>query len=145
MRLAAVLTALSLAAGATTAAVGAAALTSSAALAQAAEGAQPTPQGACGPGSKPEPGMQGRVPADDVAAGGAADGNAEVPDVIRTAPNLVARLLWARAGKEQRRGGAHPAIPTVPRTLTRGGPQPQSWAAGARPDGRGDCQETTRD
>ena len=33
-----------------------------------------TPQGACGPGSVPEPGMQGRVPADDVAAGGAAQG-----------------------------------------------------------------------
>ena len=33
-----------------------------------------TPQGACGPGSIPEPGMQGRVPADDVAAGGAAKG-----------------------------------------------------------------------
>jgi len=33
-----------------------------------------TPQGPCGPGSVPEPGLQGRVPADDVAAGGAADG-----------------------------------------------------------------------
>ena len=60
--------------GSTTAFVGASALTSSAALAQAAAGAQPTPQGECGPGSKPEPGMQGRVPADDVAAGGAAQG-----------------------------------------------------------------------
>ena len=33
-----------------------------------------TPQGRCGPGSIPEPGMQGRVPADDVAKGGAAKG-----------------------------------------------------------------------
>ncbi|TAL20343.1 MAG: hypothetical protein EPN99_09320, partial [Frankiales bacterium] len=33
-----------------------------------------TPQGECGPGSIPEPGMQGRVPADDVEAGGAAQG-----------------------------------------------------------------------
>ena len=33
-----------------------------------------TPQGPCGPGSIPEPGLQGRVPADDVAAGGAAEG-----------------------------------------------------------------------
>jgi hypothetical protein len=35
---------------------------------------EPVPQAECGPGSIPEPGMQGRVPADDVAAGGAADG-----------------------------------------------------------------------
>ena len=34
----------------------------------------PVPRAECGPGSIPEPGMQGRVPADDVAAGGAADG-----------------------------------------------------------------------
>jgi hypothetical protein len=34
----------------------------------------PTPRAECGPGSIPEPGMQGRVPADDVAAGGAAEG-----------------------------------------------------------------------
>jgi len=41
----------------------------------------PVPRAECGPGSVPEPGMQGRVPADDVAAGGAAEGyrcNAEV-------------------------------------------------------------------
>src|SRR5918999_1145925 len=30
---------------------------------------QPTPRARCGPGSNPEPGMQGRVPADAVAAG----------------------------------------------------------------------------
>lgn len=34
----------------------------------------PVPRADCGPGSVPEPGIQGRVPADDVAAGGAADG-----------------------------------------------------------------------
>ncbi len=34
----------------------------------------PTPQGTCGPGSVPETGMQGRVPADDVAAGKVKDG-----------------------------------------------------------------------
>jgi hypothetical protein len=34
----------------------------------------PVPRAQCGPGSVPEPGMQGRVPADHVAAGGAADG-----------------------------------------------------------------------
>ncbi len=34
----------------------------------------PTPQGTCGPGSIPETGMQGRVPADDVAAGKVKDG-----------------------------------------------------------------------
>ena len=34
----------------------------------------PTPQGPCGPGSKPEPGMQGRVSAADVEAGRVADG-----------------------------------------------------------------------
>jgi hypothetical protein len=33
-----------------------------------------TPRAQCGPGAVPEPGMQGRVPADDVAAGGAAQG-----------------------------------------------------------------------
>ena len=45
-------------------------------LARAQELATPpaTPQGECGPGSIPEPGMQGRVPADDVEAGGAAKG-----------------------------------------------------------------------
>jgi hypothetical protein len=34
----------------------------------------PTPRAVCGPGSVPEPGVQGRVPADHVAAGGAAQG-----------------------------------------------------------------------
>lgn len=34
----------------------------------------PTPQGSCGPGSIPETGMQGRVPADAVAAGKVKDG-----------------------------------------------------------------------
>ncbi len=34
----------------------------------------PTPQGPCGPGSIPEPGMQGRVAADDVEAGRVGDG-----------------------------------------------------------------------
>lgn len=43
-------------------------------LSQAVVTPPATPQGACGPGSVPEPGMQGRVPADDVAAGGAAQG-----------------------------------------------------------------------
>ena len=33
-----------------------------------------TPRARCGPGAVPEPGIQGRVPADDVAAGGAARG-----------------------------------------------------------------------
>ncbi|MBK5307274.1 MAG: hypothetical protein JJD92_11360 [Frankiaceae bacterium] len=33
-----------------------------------------TPRAVCGPGSIPEPGIQGRVPADDVAKGGAAKG-----------------------------------------------------------------------
>ena len=33
-----------------------------------------TPRAQCGPGSVPEPGIQGRVPAEDVAAGGAKDG-----------------------------------------------------------------------
>jgi hypothetical protein len=46
----------------------------SSAGAQEVEAPPATPQGTCGPGSTPEPGLQGRVPADDVAAGGAADG-----------------------------------------------------------------------
>ncbi|HEX8744567.1 MAG TPA: hypothetical protein VF712_15680 [Thermoleophilaceae bacterium] len=33
-----------------------------------------TPQGACGPGSRPEPGMQGRLPADVIASGAADKG-----------------------------------------------------------------------
>ena len=45
------------------------------ATAQEAPGPPPaTPRAQCGPGSVPEPGMQGRVPADHVAAGGAAQG-----------------------------------------------------------------------
>ena len=43
-------------------------------VAQEVEAPPPTPQGACGAGSVPEPGLQGRVPADDVADGGAAEG-----------------------------------------------------------------------
>ena len=34
----------------------------------------PVPRAECGPGAVPEPGMQGRVPADDVEAGGVEDG-----------------------------------------------------------------------
>lgn len=52
------------------------------AAAQQAPASPPsTPRAVCGPGAIPEPGIQGRVPADDVAAGGAAKGyrcNAEV-------------------------------------------------------------------
>jgi hypothetical protein len=49
--------------------------TMTAAVAQEAPASPPvTPRADCGPGSLPEPGMQGRVAADDVAAGGAEDG-----------------------------------------------------------------------
>jgi hypothetical protein len=40
----------------------------------AVEAPAATPQGKCGPGSRPETGMQGRVPAEDVEAGLVADG-----------------------------------------------------------------------
>ena len=54
----------------------AASLTSGAtASAEVAPASPPaTPRAVCGPGSVPEPGIQGRVPADDVAKGGAKDG-----------------------------------------------------------------------
>jgi hypothetical protein len=42
--------------------------------AQAQPSLQPTPRAQCGPGSNPEPGMQGRVSAADVASGAAAEG-----------------------------------------------------------------------
>jgi hypothetical protein len=42
----------------------------------------PVPRAACRPGDVPEPDMQGRVPADDVAAGGAAEGYRCQVDVV---------------------------------------------------------------
>ncbi|HWG94515.1 MAG TPA: hypothetical protein VNU66_09850 [Mycobacteriales bacterium] len=42
----------------------------------------PVPRAECRPGDVPEPGMQGRVPADDVAAGGAAEGYRCQVDVV---------------------------------------------------------------
>lgn len=50
-------------------------MTGATATAQDAPASPPaTPRAVCGPGSVPEPGIQGRVPADDVAKGGAKNG-----------------------------------------------------------------------